>query len=230
MKVVMIVLGGSVLAVTTFVGGMVSATAMLTTRSPVQLAGAGVSELWTTAPVKVDTAAQTLERVAARALPLSSNLKAEPGVRKNIGASETSSGRNDRGPLEGVRGAIDDTLQEMTAEHLEWCATRYRSYRPRDNSFTPFSGGRRQCKSPYVDRQTSGIADARAVSEVPDAEDSFEEARTTDPKSEQQVADIGRLSGGDPVHVQLCFARYRSYRIDDNSYQPVSGGPRRQCQ
>ncbi|RUX50229.1 BA14K family protein, partial [Mesorhizobium sp. M7A.F.Ca.AU.001.01.1.1] len=31
-------------------------------------------------------------------------------------------------------------------------------------------------------------------------------------------------------HVDSCFSRYRSYRPEDNSYQPYSGGPRRQCQ
>ncbi|SIT59259.1 conserved hypothetical protein [Mesorhizobium prunaredense] len=33
-----------------------------------------------------------------------------------------------------------------------------------------------------------------------------------------------------PEHVQCCFSRYRSYRPEDNSYQPYSGGPRRQCE
>ncbi|MER8725965.1 BA14K family protein [Mesorhizobium sp. M1027] len=30
--------------------------------------------------------------------------------------------------------------------------------------------------------------------------------------------------------MQYCFSRYRSYRPEDNSYQPHSGGPRRQCE
>lgn len=33
----------------------------------------------------------------------------------------------------------------------------------------------------------------------------------------------------DPAQADWCFARYRSYRIEDNSYQPFRGGPRRQC-
>ncbi len=33
-----------------------------------------------------------------------------------------------------------------------------------------------------------------------------------------------------PHHVDYCFSRYRSYRPEDNSYQPYSGGPRRQCE
>ena len=30
-------------------------------------------------------------------------------------------------------------------------------------------------------------------------------------------------------HASYCFSRYRSYRPEDNSYQPYGGGPRRQC-
>ena len=30
-----------------------------------------------------------------------------------------------------------------------WCAERYRSYRPSDNTFQPIRGPRRQCVSPY---------------------------------------------------------------------------------
>lgn len=31
-------------------------------------------------------------------------------------------------------------------------------------------------------------------------------------------------------HVAYCFDRYRSYRPEDNTYQPYGGGPRRQCE
>jgi hypothetical protein len=33
--------------------------------------------------------------------------------------------------------------------HVEWCQSRYRSYRAYDNTFQPNSGPRRQCVSPY---------------------------------------------------------------------------------
>ncbi|AQS41957.1 MAG: Hypothetical protein BHV28_12730 [Candidatus Tokpelaia hoelldobleri] len=36
------------------------------------------------------------------------------------------------------------------ANHIEWCQSRYRSYRLRDNSYVPPSGGGRvPCASPY---------------------------------------------------------------------------------
>lgn len=33
--------------------------------------------------------------------------------------------------------------------HVEWCYARYRSYRASDNTFQPYNGPRRQCRSPY---------------------------------------------------------------------------------
>lgn len=33
--------------------------------------------------------------------------------------------------------------------HVNWCHSRYRSYRAYDNSFQPYHGPRRQCRSPY---------------------------------------------------------------------------------
>jgi hypothetical protein len=34
-------------------------------------------------------------------------------------------------------------------DHVDWCYNRYRSYRARDNTFQPYNGQRRQCRSPY---------------------------------------------------------------------------------
>ncbi|WP_110753416.1 BA14K family protein [Phyllobacterium leguminum] len=33
--------------------------------------------------------------------------------------------------------------------HVQWCASRYRSYRAYDNTYQPYNGPRRQCYSPY---------------------------------------------------------------------------------
>ena len=38
---------------------------------------------------------------------------------------------------------------EAAAQHRDWCAGRYRSYRASDNSFQPFDGPRTQCVSPH---------------------------------------------------------------------------------
>ncbi len=33
--------------------------------------------------------------------------------------------------------------------HEDWCYRKYRSYRAYDNTYQPYSGGRRYCRSPY---------------------------------------------------------------------------------
>lgn len=39
--------------------------------------------------------------------------------------------------------------QGMSRSHVDWCYAQYRSYRASDNSFQPYNGPRRQCRSPY---------------------------------------------------------------------------------
>ncbi|WP_243463555.1 BA14K family protein, partial [Brucella suis] len=33
--------------------------------------------------------------------------------------------------------------------HVQWCYSRYKSYRASDNTFQPYNGPRKQCRSPY---------------------------------------------------------------------------------
>ncbi|KFB09751.1 BA14K family protein [Nitratireductor basaltis] len=40
----------------------------------------------------------------------------------------------------------------LTRAHVNWCHNRYRSYRTADNTFQPYNGPRRQCRSPYWPR------------------------------------------------------------------------------
>lgn len=34
--------------------------------------------------------------------------------------------------------------------HVNWCQSKYRSYRPSDNTFQPYHGPRKRCRSPYA--------------------------------------------------------------------------------
>ncbi|MEM5500101.1 BA14K family protein [Ahrensia kielensis] len=34
--------------------------------------------------------------------------------------------------------------------HVNWCQSKYRSYRASDNTFQPYHGGRKRCRSPYA--------------------------------------------------------------------------------
>lgn len=37
----------------------------------------------------------------------------------------------------------------LSDAHVRWCYDRYRSYRATDNTFQPYNGPRRACRSPY---------------------------------------------------------------------------------
>jgi hypothetical protein len=39
--------------------------------------------------------------------------------------------------------------RDTNRAHVEWCFDRYRSYRASDNTWQPYTGSRRQCRSPY---------------------------------------------------------------------------------
>jgi len=43
------------------------------------------------------------------------------------------------------------TQQQLPVAHMQWCAARYRSYRPAENSYRSYSGELRPCISPYYD-------------------------------------------------------------------------------
>ncbi|MFC3753069.1 BA14K family protein [Aquamicrobium ahrensii] len=47
-----------------------------------------------------------------------------------------------------IGGAIANQPQGGNA-HVQWCYGQYRSYRASDNTFQPYNGPRRQCRSPY---------------------------------------------------------------------------------
>lgn len=50
-----------------------------------------------------------------------------------------------------VGGAISQqpAPRGMSQAHVDWCYDRYRSYRASDNTFQPYNGPRRECRSPY---------------------------------------------------------------------------------
>lgn len=249
MKVVLAILGGLSLSVVTFVGGLVAATAFFTAgEDKKKLTDA--PDLWTNHPVRVDVAKNDFERLPARTLrpqqAAAINAHALPDTDREVsvavseedalgdevipGVDETVTGSISPDQAPPVEVAKEPQLSEA---HLEWCSSRYRSYRPRDNSYTPYSGGRKQCNSPFSGPSASSDgASGDKVSPPPLQEDSFPEEPTVEdsPEIEQATAESRPSSYGTWEHAQSCFARYRSYRPEDNSYQPYGGGPRRQCE
>jgi hypothetical protein len=51
--------------------------------------------------------------------------------------------------LGNVLGAQPRVRYRASNAHVEWCQSRYRSYRLSDDTFQPYNGPRRRCNSPY---------------------------------------------------------------------------------
>ena len=200
MKAVLALVAGFVLTLAVFASGLAFA-AWLILAKPVHQARPtdSVSQLWTKDAQPVDKAAPALERVAA-AQPPAPDAAARV---QSVDPTKTAA----------VAPGADEQQARLPAAHVSWCADRYRSYNPDDNSYMSYSGQQRLCVSSYLD--TTAAADRAASAEVSYVEDTAPLVTSTDLSDD---------------HVQSCFSRYRSYRPEDNSYQPYSGGPRRQCE
>jgi len=246
MKAALAVLGGFVATGAVFAGGAASATWFLVAKDTqaTQLV-MDQNALWTSQPKVVEAPGRDMQRLA---------VADEPERVASIGLRRGDEGGGAEGPdMDAIEdlspSAVDPTVtaavpqtgdtsdaasDELLFAHLDWCASRYRSYRPRDNSYTPFSGGRRTCVSPYTEALQGSGDD---VSPPPAAGDSYAE-------DDASFVVVGDASGAREVeyqtaeasgyfseeHLDYCFSRYRSYRPEDNSYQPYGGGPRRQCE
>ncbi|MBX5102651.1 BA14K family protein [Rhizobium lentis] len=140
-------------------------------------------DLWTTRPVKIDPRQQHYERIPP---VYSSYVTDAPAPVLTRTASQAALPANE----------LPAAQPKFTAEHLAWCAQRYRSFDPATNSYRSYSGAIRECSSPF----------------------------------HQHIAESDEGAGA-KVTAQAavrCSARYRSYRPQDNTYQPWDG-PRRNC-
>jgi hypothetical protein len=233
------------LSLMTFIGGLVVATVLMSAAEPShRLGGSDVASLWTDEPVHIDPARNTFERLPSRqagseAVPARSD--AATASLKLEHAGEQA--EDDAVPSVALAGAENPVMDTAVAPvineaHLEWCSSRYRSYRPRDNSYTAYSGGRRECISPFPSHSEETVAAVNtSVSPAPDGQDSFSdstfdeaaESAQLEPQVEQASLE-GATGFVTAEHAQSCSARYRSYTPNDNTYQPYGGGPRVQCQ
>lgn len=219
MKIFLAAFGGLVATLAVYASGFFTAMVFLSAEpTPVWKPSRDTASVWTLEPVVVSEAGEAFERLPSRQVndasdasfpplvdPVADDLELTFGPDQPIDATLAAS-IADEGPDE----AVTKTTSAMNTAHVQWCADRFRSYRVEDNSYNAYRGGWRQCISPFFN---GGSATREDGGSYADATNSTEVS--------------GRLS---PRHIQSCFDRYRSYRPEDNSYQPYSGGPRRQCQ
>ncbi|BCM18622.1 BA14K family protein [Mesorhizobium sp. J8] len=277
MKALLGIAGGFVLTLAVFASGLAFATWLLAAKPVRQATPAiGVSELWTKDAQPVDPQKQNLERIPAQQAAATPAKAGEPGLSESTkadGGTQTTALATPAPPLQplpGVSGpgqpappatggpqqpaAVDQGAQQqqLPVAHLQWCAARYRSYRPAENSYRSYSGELRPCISPYYEpgggrtaSTEAGQNEQAAANDRPDAiadqmSDDQAEMEGYAPSSGGYATtyggppeEISPQTSGRPVsadHVDYCFSRYRSYDPRDNTYQPFDGGPRRQCE
>ncbi|UVC11518.1 BA14K family protein [Rhizobium sp. TH2] len=248
MKTIAALIAGLLLSMTTFVAGLIIAMVYVNVaEEPPRTQNLDTSALWTTEPMSVEKQTLSFQRVPARPRQderevASLNKEASEPKLKETTASDAEPVADD--PMAVVdpvtTGAIDPAQNdaeptpraEQTAAHVEWCSRRYRSYRIEDNSYRPYGGGRRSCESPYSDGVTADLDAEDAFAADPDAQTKRNNAepREDEGKVEQVIYEDVPSTEFSGDHVQSCMSRYRSYRPEDNSYQPFDGGPRRQCE
>ncbi|TIS45950.1 BA14K family protein [Mesorhizobium sp.] len=277
MKALLGIVGGFVLTLAVFASGLAFATWLLAAKPVRQATPAiGVSELWTKDAQPVDPAKQGLERIPAQQAA-GAPTRADETAKADTGAQTTalatppaapsrqlqplpdvskldasSMGQSDADAAAQPSERAPDQQAQLPAAHLEWCANRYRSYRPEENSYRSYSGELRPCISPYFDPGSTASTEARRNDQagVADQSETYDDqaemegyATTRDgyattyggppeeiAPGEQASRDrlLGPQMSGD--HIDYCFSRYRSYNPQDNTYQPYDGGPRRQCE
>lgn len=231
MKPFWAIVGGFVVSAGMFIAGVAFAMAILAVE-PAQRPGpaSDVAELWSAQPRPVNTSAQQLQRVPARSDSGEADVAVDEAVAETDDALQshdmtTTASVTPETPEEPERPAH---LNELSVAHLQWCSERYRSYRPADNSYTAYSGRKRPCHSPYwkelaaaTERLSTTDADVESYAWAATDEAAILLQHVSDYSSEGATMT--------PEHVRDCFRRYRSYRPEDNTYQPYGGGPRRQC-
>ena len=246
MKSFLAFVGGFVLSLAIFFSGIVMAITYFHAEPvKIQQVGRDVAHRWTAEPEKVEPAAQAFERIAVDSgQPEAKQPRAVPqGGAVTAAAAASSSAEVDAAEVDtmttaAVASGSDPALRSpemeaMAAAHADSCASPYSSYRPSryvwygrgDYCFWPYSGGRRRCISPYSEA-SQGIA-ATPVSAEPEADGYVHAEDEASTAYVEYASDDMQLDGD---HIDYCFSRYRSYRPEDNTYQPFGGGPRRQCE
>jgi len=223
-KILLAIMGGFVASSTVFASGAALAIFMLATETvdPVKNPGRDAGVPWTVEPKVVKKpqgndgrdVASAEERKDSKGSGLVASAAASEGP-QDVDEMQTSS----VSPDESVDHSGPDP--KLVAKHVAWCDRKYRSYRRSTNSYTPYSGGQRECVSPFTEQ-------IKAQSEGPQIIAAADTSSITTAQLSQGVP-VQRSSKLTGEHIRSCFERYRSYRVQDNTYQPYGGGPRRQC-
>lgn len=227
MRLFLALVSGFALTLSVFAAGAILATLYLAVPAQEHDGFSKTAAVWSEEPVRV-AYAPGQSPAEPRATDATDASAAAGAIEENDGGIDLV---NTAAAVEAPQGeeladnGLPDTAGQRAAEaemlaaaHVDWCHDRYRSYRPEDNSYRPYGGGRTFCVSPYLEQ----LAAPDDVFQVSLEDDSAASA------DDMHAAGTAALDLTDE-HIRHCFDRYRSYRPQDNSYQPYGGGSRRQC-
>jgi hypothetical protein len=154
MKIIAAVIASLLLSIVTFSFGVFGTILYLSAPEPGSLPGAtGVSDLWTAEPTIVARKKPGLERVAAvQVIDVQSELSSPSKTTDDMTGGDRASVNSE---LDGfVTSSIEDkevqTEMILSREHMQWCMSKYASYRTDDDAYQPYNGERRRCISPYI--------------------------------------------------------------------------------
>ena len=245
MKALLAIVAGFGASLGMFAGGLAFAVYLLAVEPERQPGpSVDVADLWSAEPRKVDKAAQDFERLPPATVPGPERTAEEaapvpapaptPG---QVDDFDTGSVQAAAGEDAGAEPAEPAFTDELSAAHRAWCAERYRSYRPADDSYTSYSGAEQPCVSPFSGDMAAASGAAASDGAPSWVAESYPEL-LEEPAVQYDSDGTDAFAPNDALasdafasddHVSYCFSRYRSYRPEDNSYQPYGGGPRRQC-
>ena len=81
----------------------------------------------------------------------------------------------------------------------------------------------------HVDQKAQSLERLAAVTPISPPNQAFTIRDPLDVQKPPLVQDETASSSAIASNVVACQERYRSYRAEDNTYQPLDGGPRKQC-
>ena len=240
MKLFLALVGGFAATLTVFAAGAVLATVYFTTPAHERGAPTDTAVAWSNEPVRVayadDAPPASAEPQPTRTAAADDATETdEGGLDLMTTAAVAAEAPPEQKKQQEQRDARDAEIMMMRTAHDEWCSSQFRSYRAEDNSYQPYHGPREPCVSPYLAELEALTGPDAGAGQAVQAEGtqmvSFE---AVDADSGMQYTVVEPEDQFGPArmtrdHIQSCFDRYRSYRPEDNSYQPYGGGPRRQC-
>src|SRR5690606_31773619 len=160
MKYVLATLCGMATTLCVFASGVAFALAFFWAEPvSVERPGTATALHFPAEPTTVDTAEQDYERIDGL-VAVATTIQAEAAepemseIGMDGAAQMQTASLTGEGDMES-QGDIDQDTYALNPQHVAWCSNRYRSYRPENNAYTPYSGGSRECISPFSDDMAS---------------------------------------------------------------------------